>query len=608
MNKPLRISALALATTLTSQVAQASDVNAIERMTITGNQIQQAPLTLLTNVTAIHAEDITRLGVYDLPSVLQKLSFLDVVRSGGYAQQTDVFSRGATSKHQLVLIDNVPVGDANSGAKALANIPLAMVARIEVLRGARAAIYGADAIAGVINIITKTDGRGVDASIGTERFYHANGYYAQDGFFGLVGATGSDGFDVTEQAIEDANSDDDGFHQRYGMAAFNTEIQGINLGYRFRINQGALDYDASFGPTSVSFLTRAHVLNGDYQHGYLRHAVNLAHTDEQQINDPLQFGQTYATARSFFQYRGDMRISESVTGFGNVSVERQDISDSSGSFSRTDRLHKAVNIGAVYQGPAWLFDGAVRFDDVSDYDSHVSYTLGAGYQINANVTVFANQATGFRVPTFSDLYPQGNLWVVANPELEPEQSRTQELGLKVMTDAMSVQIALYRQHIDEMIALDYDPNQGAYLAQNLDEALSEGLEIASTFNTGIVAHNVMFNVLTAEDDQGKALARRAKTQLNWQGSVAIENWQFALNTQYRSSRPTIAYFNETLASYVSVGGSVAYQLSDDLSVAINLDNAFDRDIHHAGYDVSDKGLLRYQTPGRQLSLRVVYQF
>ena len=112
----------------------------------------------LAPVTVITREDVERTPARDVADLLAIHANMDVARNGGFGQPVSTFLRGANSNHTLVLVDGVRVNPGTIGLAALQNMDPALVERVEVVRGPRSALYGSDAIGGVVNVITRAPG------------------------------------------------------------------------------------------------------------------------------------------------------------------------------------------------------------------------------------------------------------------------------------------------------------------------------------------------------------------------------------------------------------------------------------------------------------------
>ncbi|GAL07850.1 outer membrane vitamin B12 receptor BtuB [Photobacterium aphoticum] len=149
MKKTLLAVALAPLCLPVSVAAQSAD----EVMVVTANRFEQPIKEVIAPVSVVTQEEINAIQAKSLAEVLRRLPGVQVV-SGGYGQNTEVYVRGTSSKHLLVMINGVRIGSATLGSADFSQIPLTGIERIEFIRGSRAALYGSDAIGGVLNIIT----------------------------------------------------------------------------------------------------------------------------------------------------------------------------------------------------------------------------------------------------------------------------------------------------------------------------------------------------------------------------------------------------------------------------------------------------------------------
>lgn len=139
----------------------------LDTLVVTANRFQEPLSTVLAPVTIVTREDIDRWQVSSVNDVLRRLPGVAISQHGGEGQLSTIFVRGTNSNHTLVLIDGVRLNLAGvSGAADLSQFPVALVQRIEYIRGPRSAIYGSDAIGGVINIITSRENTGTEISAG----------------------------------------------------------------------------------------------------------------------------------------------------------------------------------------------------------------------------------------------------------------------------------------------------------------------------------------------------------------------------------------------------------------------------------------------------------
>ena len=128
----------------------------VETIVVTGTRIPTNISESLSAVTVLQRADIERYQESDLFGLMSRVPSISFVRNGGRGSSTSMSLRGNQSDHSMFLIDGVRIGSATTGGAALASLNMATVERIEIIRGPKSNLYGADAIGGVVNIITRT--------------------------------------------------------------------------------------------------------------------------------------------------------------------------------------------------------------------------------------------------------------------------------------------------------------------------------------------------------------------------------------------------------------------------------------------------------------------
>ena len=149
-----------------------------DKLSVTANRFQEPLSSILAPITVIERDQIDRWQSNSVLDVLRRMPGIDIAQNGGIGQMSNVFIRGSESRHVLILIDGVRTNQAGiSGSYDLSQLPLSLIQRIEYIRGPRSAVYGSDAIGGVINFMTKRqqDGSTLNASMGSHGYQNYNG-------------------------------------------------------------------------------------------------------------------------------------------------------------------------------------------------------------------------------------------------------------------------------------------------------------------------------------------------------------------------------------------------------------------------------------------------
>ena len=203
----LRITALATALSLPALAfAQSDDAKDLDNVVVTATRTAITADTALAAVEVIDRKDIEQSAARSLPELLRGRAGITLVNQGGLGKLSTLFLRGTESDHTLFLVDGVRVGNATSGLASLQDIPLEQLERIEIVRGPRSSLYGADAIGGVIQLFTRRGsgdagvrGRG-QARVGSQGLLEASAGVD------LRGARGGVGVDVGHQSTDGINA------------------------------------------------------------------------------------------------------------------------------------------------------------------------------------------------------------------------------------------------------------------------------------------------------------------------------------------------------------------------------------------------------------------
>lgn len=586
--------------------------NSIEKITVTANKFEQSINNVLASVNVIERSEIEASNVRDLPTLLSTQVGFQINPNGGFGQTSGVSLRGTGSGDTLILIDGVRTGSATLGQKALSNVPLNSIERIEIVKGSRAAVYGSDALAGVINIITReADNLSLDATFGSNAYqnYQLAGSVKSGDVISAfnAGFEKTDGFD----ALQGVAPDDDGYENKnLGFKVNYSDEHYGDFKLLGQYSEGFADYDSSFSPASSTVETgdfKNYQLSAGWSKNYTNqsHSIDVAFaTDDSDstyvdsfTGNPLT--STFITKRSQLDYTGQYQVSPQLNFSGGVNWYNDDVSNSSQEFVEDSRDVLAVFVGAYYDADNVLANLTVRQDDDEQFGDETTYTAAAGYHLSENATFRISQSTGFKAPTFNDLYYPN----FGNPDLQPEKSVNRELGLNVNFDIAKVDFALFRNDIEDKI--DYDEN---FALANISEARYEGVEFSLTQQILGFDSHFNFAYLSAENKEtGDELRNVAKRTVNWEIAKQFGNFDARIDMQYRSDRQGAV---TRLGSYTLWNIAGNYQVNEHIEVSLRVENLFDRDYNvvDSRSDFTTGEVYYYNTPERRFFAGASYQF
>ncbi|PKH19148.1 vitamin B12/cobalamin outer membrane transporter [Enterobacterales bacterium CwR94] len=616
-NALFAFSAMTLALWSQYGVAQKND-----EVVVSANRFQQPVSSVLAPTSVVTRDQIDRWQATNLNDVMRRLPGVDAVQSGGFGQKTSLFIRGSNSNHVLVLIDGIRLNQSGiTGSTDISQIPLALVQRVEYIRGARSAVYGSDAIGGVINIITTREGEGttLGAGVGSHGYQNYNAATQQKlGDATQVTLAGdytyTRGFDVRAGYPNDygpAQPDRDGFMSKalYGAVTheFDDRFSGFVRGYGFD-NRTAYDNSSSFSVPGALVDTRqlysqtwdtglrfhegiyssqlvasySHAKDYNYDPRLGRYSAATSLDDSQQYN--VQWGNTFEVGQG--------------TVSGGVDWQKQTTEPGTSSLATGTEIR---NTGLYLTGQQRVGDvtleGAVRGDDNSQFGWHNTWQTSGAWEFVEGYRFIASYATAFKAPNLSQLYSGFG----GNPNLKPEESKQWEAGVEGLTGPVSWHISGYRNDIDNLVSA----NAPSYVYFNTAKATIKGVEATASFETGPVTHQISYDWLDPRDaTNNEVLLRRAKQQVKYQLDWMVYDFDWSLTYQYLGQRYD-KDFNVYPERMVKMGGvslwdlAVSYPVTSHLTVRGRIANLFDKD-----YET----VYGYQTPGREYYLSGTYNF
>ena len=593
--------------------AQAQDAALQPTVEVTASRVAETVDASLADVTVITRADIDASNAPDLLEVLRLQAGVDVARTGGAGEQTNVFLRGTNSNHVLVLIDGVRVASSNTGAFAWENLPLDAVQRIEIVRGPRASYWGSDAIGGVIQIFTrKLTGPHIAASYGSFRSADGSaGFGARNengGFSVLVGARHIGGFSATNPGICNGpndpyciyNPDDNGAQYHGGTLSGDYKLGTQTLSASLFRSEGTQNFDngASDGISHTLDQAIGAALEGDVNAAW--HQRFALGTSREDIDTPA-FADAYHSTREQASWTNDVTLSEAqhlIAGFDAVH-ERGISIDTSGFGAPYEKSRDLAGAFAGWRTTFGAIDSEIagRYDHNSQFGDAFSGSAALGWQAADGLRLTASYGSAFRAPNLNELYSPGyGGYYAGNPDLKPERSRTLEVGAEWTPDvANRLAVHAFSTRVHDLI--DFSGGS-TYQAINVDRAAIDGVELTHAWRSGawVLTDNV--TVQNPRDaGTGAQLLRRPKHKL----SSLLERGfgeRFSAGVEFLADGPRQDVGSMTLPGYALLNLRADYRLNAAWRVGARLENVFDRD-----YELAHG----YNTPGRSAYLSMTWQ-
>ncbi|MFO3906856.1 TonB-dependent vitamin B12 receptor BtuB [Enterobacter hormaechei] len=593
-----------------------------DSLVVTANRVAQPANTVLAPSSVVTREDIERWQAKSVVEVMSRLPGVDIAQSGGMGANSSTFIRGTESRHVLVLIDGIPLNNAGiSNSPDLSQIPVSLIQRVEYIRGPRSALYGSDAIGGVINIITGRDkpGAEITASVGSK------GYQSYDGAFQQVldktkitlggNYTYTRGFDIDAQDAP-RQPDRDGFMSKslFGLVEqqLTDNLSGFvrGLGYDNRTAyDGYEHYDDNFMVDGLPDTRQLYSQNWDtglrYNQGiYQTQLVAGYGRSKDQNYDPSKGRYaSSATTDDVKQYTAQWMNTVTV-GHGNIGAgldwQKQKTQAGTGYLDKGyDQRNTGVFLSAMQQFDSVTLEAAARNDDNSNFGNHNTWQTSAGWEFIDGYRIIGSYGTAYKAPTMSQIHSA----TYGNPDLKPEESKQWEGGFEGLTGPVTWRVSGYRNDIDNLISSD--PRTFRYY--NVDKARIKGIEATAQFDTGPVSHQISYDYVDPRNAKtNEVLARRSKQQVKYQLDTQMWDLDWNLAYRYLGTRYDVAYDPNTFTSErVKMGGvslwdlAVSYPVTSHLTVRGKIANLFDKD-----YET----VYGYETAGREYTLSGSYTF
>jgi vitamin B12 transporter len=593
-NRATKLAILGVAISSTFSVC-AQETQSLDAVQVTATRSEIAIKKSLASVTIITRAQIEQSQAPDLADLLSQQAGLDITRTGGAGSNVSVFTRGSNSNHSLILIDGIRVNNAVQGSFDFSNLPIAMVERIEIVRGPRAALWGSDAIGGVIQIFTRDPQKFAQLRIGSYGRAELDvgmGVGDEDNNFGVVLGYGRlSGFSATNAAAFGFDPDNDGYRNRHLLLRGKTSVGNQALSAFALATKANIEFDQ--GATDQDNRQLGLNLAGNISERW-QHSLSLSHSYEN-LETPV-YGSVFGSRRLALDWVNSIDVNEQNRF--NVGLNWSQEKGFSEDFGVTSINETRRNTGvfASWYGDFSIhrFELAVRHDDNNQFGGKTTAQAAWGIEINDGLRLRASWGQGFRAPNFNELYYPGFFGLfTGNPNLQPEESNSFELGLRWNQDAKQQwEISAFRTRIDNLIAFE---GGATFQAININKAALDGFEAAYQFNGEVFSLKANASWLDARnDDTGAKLLRRADRKLNINTNFKInEQWSWGLDLQASSKRPD---FGNPAAGYGRVDARLGYQFAEAWSLEARIENLADKN-----YAL----IPGYNTPGRSglVSLR-----
>lgn len=570
--------------------------DAPDDVVVTAARLAEPVSDVIGAVSVITRADIERRQARSVQDLLRGETGIDITNNGGLGKISSMFVRGADADQVLVLVDGIRMGSATAGTTRIEYLPVDQIERIEIVRGPRSSLYGADAIGGVIQIFTRKaqgpsvaigsgshDTQNASASLGLANdnaWLNASANYMSSAGFNSCRASFAGGCFTDEP-------DADGFRNASGSLR-----AGYRWGEKADIEASALyatgrtEYDGDWSNvtdfTEAAYSVKARVApTAAWQ---LTAIAGVSQDDSADFKDSAATPRGHIdTERRNASLQSDWIVSDGhVLTFGADYLD--DRIDSDTPYDATERDN--TGIFAQYKGSFGTHEIllSARNDDNEQFGNHTTGNVGWKWALADAFALHAGWGSAFHAPSFNDLYYPG----FSNPQLEPETSDSYEVGVGGTAARIVWSLNAFETRIDNLIAYD----SATFMPQNIDQARIRGTELEAGTQVGHWSFAGNYTYLDPRNRgagpyHDNLLPRRSRQSGRIDIRYATDLFSLGTTINAAGSRQDDLANTTKLDSYAVVDLVGEVRVGADWTVQGRIANAFDTDYETAAYYYQD---------------------
>ncbi len=603
----------------------------LSEVVVSATKTNANTLQLASSISVIDAKQLSNSNSNNVFDVLRNETGISFTRQGGNGTLSNIYIRGSNSSHTLVLIDGVEVNLTNdpSGVYDFSALPVDNIERIEVLRGPQSTLYGSDALAGVINIITKKGNGSPKFSLLTE----GGTYNTYKGMIGLNGSikklnyslafsrTGSDGFSAASEKYGNTEKDGYTFNNLTSVLGYDlSDNAEINLNTRFLKSESDNDQFGGMFGDDPTYLTKQEefsirgegkikLLNGNWNQKLgLTFLRNVRKNSFDTSSASAYYSNALYDGRRYkIDWQNDFNLSELNLLTAGIEFEKEESSSEYYSFNyillpnyASVIPNKDANtISAFLQDQIKFEEGffiaaGLRLDEHSKFGSQFTYRIAPAYMLwETGTKIKATIGTGFKAPSLYYLYDPA----YGNENLNPEESFGWDFGIEqfFFKQNLTFGTTFFYNKFSDMFGFDYQ----TFKTINIKQAVTKGLEFyfqTKPIDDLEIKVNYTFtdarDVSPSSSDFDTKLLRRPESKLGF-----FTSYSFSAKTNFNAeviwvgTRDDIDFstFERTeLKGYVLLNLAAHYDVFDFLRMNVRVENLLDTDYEE---------VFGYATPG-----------
>ncbi|MCR8915311.1 TonB-dependent receptor [Marinobacter panjinensis] len=523
-----------------------------------------------SSVTVIDSEAIERLQPQTFDELLVGQPGLDIVSNGSFGKNTSVYTRGTGSESTVFLVDGVRLRSATSGGAAWQYFPPQMLERVEIVRGSRSNLYGADAVGGVVQGFTHS------APTGRKGWVQAGGgnFNTQEYQAGAAGTEGRMKYSFSANHLETDGTaiveggEDKSFRNSSALGSVAHQFDsGGEAGMVFMRSQGNSEFeggDTDFAIQTVGFRLDTPVSN------YWRSRILLAESRDESDNRDTFGDSTFDTRTRSARWENQLSGGrhEYIVG-GELLVDEV---ESTTDFDETSRTNAAIFGQALLNFGPTDFQLSLRADDNEAFGREETGAAAMGIDLDRNHRARVSYSTSFRAPTFNDLYFPG----FGNADLQPETAGSVELGVGGNYAHWFWDAAIYQTDADDLIV--FTLQDGRFAPFNVDEARIRGIELSAGLELDewiLQAGASVTDPRNRETDN--RIRRRSAQQFRVDVDRAFGQVSVGTTVKGQGYRYDDADNDERIAGFATWDLRAKWQIDSHWTTNITVDNVLDRE-------------------------------
>jgi vitamin B12 transporter len=581
---------------------------------ISANKTTQSIQNTTSNVAVITSEDIEENGYQSIAEAISHVPGISTTNNGGFGKVTSIFLRGMKTEKILVLLDGVTLNNPSStdGQAFFEHISIDNIEQIEIIKGGASSIWGADASAGVINIITKKAKDGVHGNVSiTYGSYDTKKItssfsYKKESFDAVISASKlkSEGFSATQPRDDEADG--------YENTSVNLKLgYTFNTNHRFMLNYNTIDANTEYDGQFSALASNDPVANIDMEQkdlilNYIYTSVNYqsilkytqSRSDRLDTSDS-SFGDAlvhYNARQKELSWINNYKYNTTNIVFGIESKKTEGEYQFNTYTPTTNTFeNKSIFLGfnqelnGLLDGKT-LLEGSIRKDLFDTFKDQFSYKIGLKH-FHTDIDGLITSANYYKSTDAPNSYQVAN--ALDGRTLTPDTTK----GFDISVTYKDMSLTYFSNVITNKLA--YDFTSYGYVNNTGDEK-ANGIEISASHSfstTNIIIASNYTHLFKYEDENAENLDKRAKDTLNLSlEKYTANNTHFGINAQYIGDREE---FDQSTGNYTLWNLNFSTRIINNIDLTLNARNIFDKE-YQSSYG--------YATESRSLYAKIKYSF